>query len=64
MDRFVHLQVCSSCSYLNAASSPEALVATAAAHGMGALALTDRDNPYGAIARLFRPDRLQSSQRL
>jgi len=45
---FVHLQVASSCAYLHAASSPEALVAAAAAHGMGTLALTDVRNPYGA----------------
>ncbi len=48
MADFVHLAACSSCSYLHAASSPEALVQAAAAHGMDTLALTDRDNPYGA----------------
>ncbi|MCA1667223.1 MAG: error-prone DNA polymerase, partial [Thermomicrobia bacterium] len=45
---FVHLQVASSCAYLHAASSPEALVAAAAAAGMDTLALTDVHNPYGA----------------
>jgi len=45
---FVHLQVASSCAYLHAASSPEALVAAAAAQGIETLALTDLHNPYGA----------------
>jgi error-prone DNA polymerase len=45
---FVHLHVCSSCAYLHAASSPETLVAAAVTRGMEAIALTDRDNPYGA----------------
>jgi DNA polymerase III alpha subunit len=45
---FVHLQVASSCAYLHAASSPEALVTAAAATGMDTLALTDVHNPYGA----------------
>ena len=45
---FVHLQVASSCAYLQAASTPEALVAAAVAHGMTTLALTDHQNPYGA----------------
>lgn len=45
---FVHLQVASSCAYLHAASSPEVLVAAAAAHEMKTLALTDVRNPYGA----------------
>jgi error-prone DNA polymerase len=48
MGGFVHLQVASSCAYLHAASSPEALVAAAASHGMDTLALTDVHNPYGA----------------
>ncbi len=47
-DAFVHLQVASSCAYLHAASSPEALVAAAASHGMETLALADLHNPYGA----------------
>ena len=45
---FTHLQVASSCAYLQGASSPEDLVAAAAAHGMTTLALTDVGNPYGA----------------
>ena len=45
---FVHLQVASACSYLRAASSPEALVTAAASLGMTVLALTDIDNPYGS----------------
>ncbi len=45
---FVHLQVASSCAYLHAASSPEALVAAADTQGMDTLALTDLHNPYGA----------------
>jgi len=45
---FVHLQVSASSSYLRGASSPEALVAAAVAHGYDTLALTDVTNPYGA----------------
>ncbi len=45
---FIHLQVISSCAYLSAASSPEALVSAATAQGMTTLALTDVANPYGA----------------
>jgi len=45
---FIHLQVTSSCAYLQGASSPETLVAAAAAQGITTLALTDHQNPYGA----------------
>ncbi|MGO4956434.1 DNA polymerase III subunit alpha [Luteococcus sp. Sow4_B9] len=48
-DPFVHLRVASGYSLQYGASHPGELVATAAAHGMDTLALTDRDGLYGAI---------------
>ena len=45
---FIHLQVTSSCAYLQGASPPEALVNAAVTQGMDTLALTDLHNPYGA----------------
>lgn len=48
-DSFTHLHVASGWSLKYGASAPEALVALAAEHGMGALALTDRDGAYGAV---------------
>ncbi|WP_460461390.1 PHP domain-containing protein, partial [Angustibacter peucedani] len=48
-DPFVHLHVASGYSLRHGASSPDALVARAVEHGMGALALTDRDGLYGAV---------------
>ncbi|MGH3328225.1 MAG: DNA polymerase III subunit alpha [Streptomycetales bacterium] len=48
-DRFVHLHVASGYSLRYGASHPGALVERAADHGMGALALTDRDGVYGAV---------------
>lgn len=45
---FIHLQVTSSCAYLQGASTPETLVHAAVAHGITTLALTDWHNPYGA----------------
>ncbi|GAB97787.1 error-prone DNA polymerase [Kineosphaera limosa] len=48
-DDFVHLHVASSFSLRYGASPPAELVATAAAAGQGALALTDRDGLYGAV---------------
>ncbi|HEY6793266.1 MAG TPA: DNA polymerase III subunit alpha [Kineosporiaceae bacterium] len=46
---FTHLHVASGYSLRYGASTPEALVAAAAAQGMEALALTDRDGLYGAV---------------
>ncbi len=46
---FIHLHVASGFSMRYGASTPEALVQRAAAHGQPALALTDRDGLYGAI---------------
>lgn len=48
-DPFVHLHVASGYSLRYGASSPQQLVDRAAAHGMDALALTDRDGLYGAV---------------
>ncbi len=48
-DPFVHLHVASGYSLRHGASSPAALVERAHEHGMGALALTDRDGLYGAV---------------
>ncbi|HET6968379.1 MAG TPA: PHP domain-containing protein, partial [Ornithinibacter sp.] len=49
MDGFAHLHVASGFSMRYGASMPEDLVGRAAAHGQGALALTDRDGLYGAV---------------
>ncbi|MBU6333216.1 MAG: DNA polymerase III subunit alpha [Chloroflexi bacterium] len=49
-ESYVELHCHSWYSLLDGASSPEALVARAAALGMPALALTDRDNLHGAVA--------------
>jgi error-prone DNA polymerase len=46
---FTHLHVASGYSLRYGASTPAALVEVAAAHGMSALALTDRDGLYGAV---------------
>ena len=46
---FVHLHVHSHFSLGAGASSPEALIATAAARGFGALACTDTNAVYGAV---------------
>src|SRR5689334_25066359 len=46
---FTHLHVASGYSLRYGASTPAALVQAAAAHGMSALALTDRDGLYGAV---------------
>jgi error-prone DNA polymerase len=46
---YVELHAHSSHSLLDGVSPPEALVAQAAACGMGALALTDHDGLYGAV---------------
>ncbi|MGH3342857.1 MAG: DNA polymerase III subunit alpha [Carbonactinosporaceae bacterium] len=48
-DRFVHLHAASGYSLRYGASHPGALVERASDHGMGALALTDRDGVYGAV---------------
>ncbi|MGY1697260.1 DNA polymerase III subunit alpha [Geodermatophilus sp. SYSU D00814] len=48
-DPFVHLHVASGYSLRYGANHPADLVARAAEHGMGALALTDRDGLYGAV---------------
>src|SRR4051795_7125038 len=48
-DPFVHLHVASGYSLRHGASTPAALVARAADHGMDTLALTDRDGVYGAV---------------
>jgi error-prone DNA polymerase len=48
-DPFVHLHVASGYSLRYGASHPQQLVDRAAAHGMQALALTDRDGLYGAV---------------
>ncbi len=48
-DPFVHLHVASGYSMRHGANHPADLVARAADHGMGALALTDRDGLYGAV---------------
>jgi error-prone DNA polymerase len=47
---FTHLHVASGYSLRYGTSRPEALVAQAAAMGQDALALTDRDGAYGAVA--------------
>jgi len=49
VDGFAHLHVASGFSMRYGASMPEDLVERAAAHGQGALALTDRDGLYGAV---------------
>ncbi|MHA6764089.1 DNA polymerase III subunit alpha [Streptacidiphilus sp. PAMC 29251] len=46
---FTHLQVASGYSLRFGASHPDALVRRAAEHGMGALALTDRDTVSGVV---------------
>jgi error-prone DNA polymerase len=46
---FVHLHVASAYSLRYGVASPAVLAATAASHGMRALALTDRDGLYGAV---------------
>ncbi|HET9657236.1 MAG TPA: PHP domain-containing protein, partial [Kineosporiaceae bacterium] len=46
---FTHLHVASGYALRYGASTPAALVAAAQEHGMGALALTDRDGLYGAV---------------
>ncbi len=46
---FVHLHVASAYSLRYGVASPAALAARAGQHGMGALALTDRDGLYGAV---------------
>ncbi|GAB3351592.1 DNA polymerase III subunit alpha [Modestobacter lapidis] len=48
-DPFVHLHVASGYSMRYGANHPADLVARAAEHGMGALALTDRDGLYGTV---------------
>ncbi|WP_369133224.1 DNA polymerase III subunit alpha [Modestobacter sp. I12A-02662] len=48
-DPFVHLHAASGYSMRHGANHPADLVARAAEHGMGALALTDRDGLYGAV---------------
>ena len=48
-DPFVHLHVASGYSMRYGANHPADIVARAAEHGMGALALTDRDGLYGAV---------------
>ncbi|MEU2351314.1 DNA polymerase III subunit alpha [Modestobacter sp. NPDC049651] len=48
-DPFVHLHTASGYSMRHGANHPADLVARAAEHGMGALALTDRDGLYGAV---------------
>ena len=48
-DPFVHLHVASGYSMQHGANHPADLVARAVDHGMGALALTDRDGLYGAV---------------
>ncbi len=50
MARFVHLHVASGYSMRYGTARPEDLVAQAAAMGQEALALTDRDGAYGAVA--------------
>ena len=45
---YVELRCRSAFSFLAGASLPEDLIARAAAHGYGALALADRDGVYGA----------------
>ncbi len=49
MSGFVHLRVASGYSFQYGASHPAELVAEAAAHGMDALAITDRGGLYGAV---------------
>jgi len=49
MDGFVHLHVHSHYSLLDGGNRPEDLASTAAALGMGSLALTDHGNLFGAI---------------
>src|SRR5258705_3927225 len=46
---FVHLHVASAYSVRYGVASPAGLVGRAVQHGMGALALTDRDGLYGAV---------------
>src|SRR6266581_1323807 len=48
MDGYVELNARSAFSFLEGASLPEELVATAADFGMSALGLIDRDGVYGA----------------
>jgi error-prone DNA polymerase len=45
---FVELHARSAFSFLRASSTPEELVDHAAAHGMGQIAITDRDGVYGS----------------
>jgi error-prone DNA polymerase len=53
MAGFVHLHVHSHFSFMDGASSPDALLARATGYGMGALGLTDHQGLYGAI-RFYR----------
>jgi len=53
MAGFVHLHVHSHFSFMDGASSPDALLARAAGYGMDALGLTDHQGLYGAI-RFYR----------
>jgi error-prone DNA polymerase len=50
MPGFVHLHVASGYSLRYGTSRPESLVARAVELGQDALALTDRDGAYGAVA--------------
>ena len=50
VSEFVHLHVASGYSLRYGTSRPEALVERAVAMGQDALALTDRDGAYGAVA--------------
>ena len=49
MAGFVHLHVHSHFSFMDGVAAPDALLARAAAYGMGALALTDHQGLYGGI---------------
>jgi len=53
MAGFVHLHVHSHFSFMDGASSPDALLERAAGYGMAALGLTDHQGLYGAI-RFYR----------
>ena len=46
---FVELHAQSGFSFLEGASHPEELVEACVAHGIEAMALTDRDGVYGAV---------------
>ena len=61
MARYAELHCHSYFSFLDGASSPEALVERAAALGMPALALTDHDGLYGAM-RFYKAARQASIQ--